>query len=430
MSWRASLLLPTALAVLLSLLLGEGLLQGSHGAWNLDEEGYRLAAWQLAEGRLCLPLPIGITEDQGAALRSVHSFLSRGTLCAKYPPGAPLFFAAAVKLGWPRLGPALATGLAVLTLGLLGRRLGAGPRAAWLALACPLLLLNGSLWLSEALVLATLGLGLAVTLAGGPFLGGLALGFAGCTKPALAAAALPAFAWAAGPRGWWSLGLGGLPGLGGLMVHDLAMTGSPLTLAFSAYWPLDRPGFGPELGGHPLEFGPGDGHSPAEGLRHLGMNALLFALWACGHGGALLLSLREGWARRGQPLVQALALFALGLLGLSFAYWYPGEPNAGPIYLVPLLLAVLPLAAAAEGRLAWGVLLSGVLLSWGVAGAQWQRALGPAVQGRAQLLGQTGLVVVEGALLPVANLGFEGETVYALESEAVEGWWRGRGAAE
>ncbi|MCB9742310.1 MAG: hypothetical protein H6741_25715 [Alphaproteobacteria bacterium] len=422
MKASSSLWLPALLAALGALFIGEVLLQGTHGAWNLDEEGYRLAASQMARWRLCLPMPEGL--EGAEALRSVHGFFARGALCAKYGPGAPALFAPGFALGLPRLGPALCTGLAVLGVGLLGRGLGAGTRAAWLAALCPLLLLNGSLFLSEAPALGVLALGLSVTSAGSPFLGGLLLGLVGLTKTPLAAAALPAFLWLAGPRGVWPLLLGGLPPLAALAAHAIALTGDPLTLPFSAYWPLDRPGFGPEVGGHPLEFPDGDGHAPAEGLRNLGVNLLLLALWAGGHGGVLLLAARQAWRRRGERLAQALVLLSLGVFGLYFAYWYPGELSAGPVYMIPLLAAALPLAATAEGRLERAVLLSGVLLSFGVASAQWQRALGPAVAGRAALQSLRGLVILEGeGLLPVANTGFDEGVVYSREDEAVRRWW-------
>jgi hypothetical protein len=382
--------------VALALVLASSLLLGEvHGAWNLDEEGLLFSTWQLQQGRLCMP--------GDASLRSVHTVLVDGLICSKYPPGASLLY-----LLPGRLGPALATGAAVLGVGLVGRQLDAR-HAGWLALG-PLLLVNGSLYLAEVPALA--GIALALASRERPLLGGLGLGFAVLCKPVLGALALPFVLLAVG----WRVLPGFALGLLGVALHDLWVTGSPWTLPYTLYAPTDHPGFGADLGGSPLEFGAPTGHTPLEGLGHTAFNALGFAMWAGGHGGLLLAA---PLGLRGAPrLGWALGGFGLALVALYFAYWFPGVHHAGPIYWVPLVLVTAPLAArAAEGWLLRVLLITGLPLAWVWAGMSWNKELSTAVAERAELLDQPGTTWVEGPLSPVANVDAEAAAVYRVKTD-------------
>ena len=342
-------------AAVMALLGGRGL--------HDDELTYRMQAELLAQGRLA--------EDRYP--RWGHEpftiWTGRGAT-GKYQPGEPLGQVPGILLGVPAL---LHLPLAALTLAAWAAavRRRAGPETAgWatvLVALSPMFVLTTPTGLSHATALACAALA--------------ALGYEWlrAERPRAGAAALGgalAYLLAVRPQSAVALGLvlGPLAlarllrarrlaaaallvaccalGVAAIALYDRAITGSPWTLPWALYQPVERYGFG-----HVLE-GSAYVHGPRQAVENLLVSAVRFNGWWLGWPASLALLLVPG-AVRGAAARRALGAWgavALSIVLVHLFYYSPGVSDTGPVYYYELLLPA-SLAGAAGIRHAvarWG----------------------------------------------------------------------------
>jgi hypothetical protein len=357
-----------------------------------DEYVYLFQARLLLSGHVAAPSP------------ELPEFFNNVFVCAdgtrwfgQYPPGHPMMLVPGVALGFPRVVPALLTGLNVFLTGLVLRPL-AG--AAWalagalLLVASPLFLLTGATYLSHSTAYA--GLALAVLAAARVGSGG------GAGWGAAAGAGIGVTLLA---RPWTGVVLGAFPaGLlllgairrrrwrGLVFAAVVVVAAGALYLAANAAvsgspW---RTGYDAVRSGGDKEFGFGTilagrhAHTPGRGLVNAGILAFRFLAWSFAWAlpGWLLAS--RSRRSRSDPgrnprlphartvAAGAAAMLLAGLLSYV-PYWASGVNDTGPLMTYELLLPLGVLlvvgaraAGAAGGAGAAAALAAAALLFWPV----------------------------------------------------------------
>jgi hypothetical protein len=308
-----------------------------------DEITYRLQASLLSEGRLADP---DLPPFQGDAFQ----VWTNAGLTGKYLFGEPLVQLPGFLLGIPALLHLL---LAAVTLRFwyLGVRMQAGVEvAAWatmLLAVSPLFLLTSAVGLSHTTSLCCVvlaGYGLVLMRQDRPWAGVLiaanAIGFCAAVRPQVAGPvgivlACAALGYLIARRQWAPLaGFAGCGAawLGLLLAYNWALTGSPLTLPWALYLPIEHYGFG-----YVWEH-EGYRHSVWKAFENLGVSLLRFNGWWLGWPASLaLVGAWLWWDHR--AAAARLWLCAGAVLALfNFAYYSPGISETGPIYYFEWLL--------------------------------------------------------------------------------------------
>lgn len=352
-----------------------------------DEYAYLFQARLLLAGHVAAPSP-----ELPEFFNNVFVRADGVRWFGQYPPGHPLMLVPGVALGFPRIVPAVVTGLGVFLTGLVLRPLaGAGwaLAGALLLAASPLYLLNGATLLSHSTAYAGLALAVLAALraaSGGGAVWAAAVG-AGIGLTFLA-------------RPWTGLVLGTFPAAlllwgtlrrrrwrGLVLAAALAATAGALYLAANAAvsgnpW---RTGYDAVRSGGDKEFGFGTilagrhVHTPGLGIVNAGILALRLLAWSFAWTlPAWLVAgrarrIRDGGTPPGLPAPRVLAWGAgfMVLAGvLSYVpYWAAGVNDTGPLLTYELLLPLGVLVtlgarrggAAGAGGLAAGLVACAVL---------------------------------------------------------------------
>ncbi len=352
--YRLSPVVPAAVAVVASLALGAFAFQ--HLPHVEDEVAYLFQARTFAAGALWAPAP------PEAALPGLDYYLLEvrdGHWFSTSVPGWPLALAPFAALGVPWLLNPLLAGLSVLlAYDIALRRLGRDQAdlVALMMASSPWLLAAAASLMPHTLTLTLMLFGWWMVIraersgsAGRQlFAAGLAFGWIFLTRPldGLILGGLTGLWVLAGPRG--SVGRGAAYAAGCvvtgslLLLHNLAMTGSPLRMALSDY--LDRHwgpganafGFGPEIG-PPGGWGALDlwpGHGPAEAvLNTVNLTASLqFDLLGWSVGSLALLYAFFLWARDKRAFDWVMVAVAATVAGVMAFYWFADSYYFGPRY--------------------------------------------------------------------------------------------------
>jgi hypothetical protein len=310
----------------------------------IDEVVQLFQARTYAAGRLWLPV------DPDPAFRSALNLVEhQGRWFGHFPAGWPLVLALGELIRTPWVVGPIVGALTVAAWGAVLAR--AEPRpsvragATLLFAVAPFPLFVAASHMNHGPLLLWVLVGLAGWLRyqeqPNPGLGlaiGAAVGMAGITRPADAAAFLvPALVWA----GWWARRTGQVGRLGPLVLGAVvpvsfqllvnwATTGELLRSGYSLMW-----GSNVGLGFHEAPYGPP--HTPVRGLELLGLNLLrlnryLFEAPVPGlvaAGASLLLT------RTFAAVDRYLLAAAAGLLAIYFSYWHDGF-FLGPRFVYPL----------------------------------------------------------------------------------------------
>ena len=350
----AALLLATAL---LALLGGRAL--------TADELTYEMQADLLLQGRLF--------EDRlprwGHEAFTVWT--ERGAT-GKYLFGEPLVQAPGAAVGLPALLHLPLAALTLIAWFAAARRRAGTEVAAWATLLVawsPMFLLTTPTGLAHATALAAAaaaGLGYEWLraerpLAGAALLGG-ALGFLLAVRPQVAVA----IGLVLGSLAAWLLLRRRQPGalallastaaLGALAValYARAVTGSPWTLPWSLFHPVESYGFGTPIEGHPHR------HGLLEAFENLLVSVVRFNGWWLGWPLSLALFALPGARGRDHGGLGPWPAVALAVVVVNFLYYSPGISDTGPIYYYELLL---------PAALAGGHALRAALARWGARAA-------------------------------------------------------------
>jgi hypothetical protein len=327
-----------------------------------DNAAYLFQARTFALGRLWAPVP-----PLPEFFDHQHFIMQGERWFSKYPPGAALALLPGVLIGAPWLVSPVLAALTMVLVYQLGRQaygFGTATLAVGLLALSPFFLfMSGSLMPHPfALFLTMVALNEAVGAGRGGHRAaaacGLALGLIAITRPLTALAlTVPTGGWLVAHLGrrrgrLISVGLtmaaGAAPPLVAWLLYNWLLVGNPLANTMLAYWPFDRPGFGPEVG----NLG---GHDPARGLANIWANvleldSLLYGwpvyLTLCPMLVALLGPARTRWD-------WWFAASALAVIGSYVFWWYPGTIH-GPRYTyeavgVLALLTARGLAVLAAG---------------------------------------------------------------------------------
>ncbi len=353
----------------------------------IDATSYFLEARSLSQGSFSF-----MAREPTAAFRGRFLLASDDghSLSVLFPPGYPMLLALGMRLGAPLLVGPLLGALLVAATYFLARALSPDPKLAGLAAAlsalCAALRYHSADTMSHALaaLLACVALGLALrpTLRGASLGCGLCLGWLAATRPIDAGIALALCGLAlrrSGVRAWLQLGLGVLPGVALLLLHQHAATGSWLDSTQLAYYAAaDAPpgcfryGFGAGVG---CRFEHGDfvsrflreGYGLRAALRNLLVHLGLFTVDATNAVPLTLLGTYAAFRHLRTPF----ALLAGGVLLQALAYvpfYFDGNyPGGGARFLSPAipLCQILVARAAIDLRLErWAVpaALAGFLL--------------------------------------------------------------------
>lgn len=354
------------LGALVSLAMSSGAF--SSGRITGDEGSYLFQAGNFLDGRLRRD-PAGLEPllaHDIIILDAEHGWLSR------YAPGHPLWLAPGVALAWPHLMTAAGLGFSLALAAGMGRRLGLPSPLLPLLLLC-----SPFVWLMYGTLLSHTSGMLAVWVllyghvrwrsgegAGWAMLAGAGWAFLFLNRTWTGLLVALPFAveslwylWKGRrERKVWAgtLCFAGMAALGvaGFMAYNAATTGDPTLSTFLLYEESEGLGFGPRRTQGGAEFQVE--HSLTRGLGFLadnlrGMNRWLFG-WT-GGGLALFGLILVGWRRCRTPLyLSAAALVAVGYV----AFWFPGIPDVGPLYLFETLPFVLTAGAFGVNRvMAW-----------------------------------------------------------------------------
>lgn len=339
-----------------------------------DSVAYLFQARTFALGRLSVAPP-----PDSVSFAVPHLLTTGGGWFSKYFPGWPLLLSLGVTGRVPWLvNPVLGAVAILLAHALLRRLYGAGmANVVVLLLACsPWLITSSGEMMSHpaALAFGLLAL-LAIELQRGrranswSVIAGAALGALFLVRPPDAAAlGVVAALWA---WGLWGerLSLGSLATIAVVAVavaavslpYNAALTGDPLMAPHRAWSDAmfgpnaDVFGFGPGIG-IPLwrDHDPLPGHGILDVVINTNRNLYLLSSelfgWAAGSLWLLLLgiTLKRKWRHADRVLMCVV----VAVIGLHFAYWYPGGPDIGPRYWYP---AIVPLAVfTVHGATAFG----------------------------------------------------------------------------
>ena len=339
-----------------------------------DEIVYLLQARYFADGRVQLPAP-----PVAAAFDIDLMYYDANRYFSPVPPGWPAILALGVRLGVPLLVNPILSGVSVLLLHALFRRI-ESPRSARLA---TLLLATSPWFLFLGMSLMTHSATLALTLAAAlgvataraksavwpAALAGLAVGMVGLIRPleGLAVALV---------LGLWSLGATHrlfqlLPSAALTLVtvlvsalirpYNQALTGSARTFPIMMY--VDKY-YSP--GANDLGFGPNRGMGwggldpwPGHGLKDVVLNAMLngaalnIELFAWSSGSLVLVAglLMSGRLRRSEWAMIVIIAFVVGLHAI---YWFGGGPDFAARYWYLILVPCIALTVRAPAALFGG----------------------------------------------------------------------------
>lgn len=359
--YRLSPVAPAAFSVAASLALGGFAFQ--HLPHVEDEVAYLFQARTFAAGALWAPAP------PAAALPGLDYYLLEvrdGHWFSTSVPGWPLALAPFAALGVPWLLNPLLAGLSVLLAYDIARRRLGRDQADLVALmmaSSPWLLAAAASLMPHTLTLALMLFGWWMVVraeaggrAGRLFAAGLAFGWIFLTRPldGLILGGLTGLWVLAGPRGSVARAAAYAAGCVAtgmlLLLHNLAMTGSPLRLALSAY--LDRHwapganafGFGPAIG-PPGGWGALDlwpGHGPAEAVLNTVnlVASLQFDLLGWSIGSLALLYAFFLWTRDKRAFDWVMVAVAAVIVLVMAFYWFADSYYFGPRYW---FLAAFPL---------------------------------------------------------------------------------------
>jgi 4-amino-4-deoxy-L-arabinose transferase-like glycosyltransferase len=331
----------------------------------------------LALGRLWVPVP------------RLHSFFTEefipmydGKWFGKYPPGWPLILTVGVLLHIPWLINPILSGAIVLLIFAIGREVYSAPiglLAALLTVSSPFFLfLGGSFMPHTSTVFYLLGatylfvrwyqrssgtagdqqLEISHLLPSGCLLGmsfltrqtdaiAFALPFAAFLAPTIRRKRFRPILW---------LLIGGVPPIAFLLLYNWILTGSALTSPYSLWWPFDRLGFGPTVGG--------GGFTPAQGLWNTSFNLQMLLAHLFGWPFYLTLTLA------GVPFITGRAtrwdwvfLASAGAVILAYvAYWNPGVMYGPRYYFATVPVVALLTARGLEELYRWPLRIR---LHWG-----------------------------------------------------------------
>lgn len=343
----------------LSVLLSTALLLGVFGGRAIvdDELTYAMQAQLLADGRLAIDNLPSIT-------REPFTVASELGFTGKYLPGEPLVQLPGVLVGLPAL---MHLPLAALTLLLLHRLVAMTVDRTLAAWAVILLALSPTFIVTAAtgqstttslfcVVLA--GYGLArLRHGGGPVRGALLLGFAVSfgmhVRPQATAPVGTVLVVAAGlslvrGRRWLALALLAAVltlGAGTVLAYNHVVAGSPLTLPWFLFQPIEHYGFGRVWTNVDYE------HTPLSALVNLAVVAVRFNAWWLGWPASLLVMLWWWW-RVGRPARGAGLWLICGAAVVVFEglYHSTGISDTGPMYHFELLVPLVWLGAHAVRR--------------------------------------------------------------------------------
>ena len=339
-----------------------------------DELAYLFQARTFAAGSFTAPAP---PEALREGLQYYLLDIRDGQWFAVTAPGWPALLAIGVKLGVPWLINPLAAGLSVLLGYGIARRLGGKRQADLVALltCCSPWFLGaaGSLMPHSVMLMLVLAAWWLLLIpapsarrAGAlALLAGFAMGWAFTTRQ------LDGLLIGTGTGLWllwrWARGesrgflRGALYGLGAILagsyylIHNAALTGSPLTPPLARYletlWSrhANAYGFGPEIG-PPEGWGALDifpGHGPLEGLINTlnALSNLQLELFGWGIGSLALIWALLLWGRFGGP-ERLMGALVLAFVAALFFYWFSGAFYIGPRYWFSALFGFVYLSAS------------------------------------------------------------------------------------
>jgi hypothetical protein len=353
----------------------------------IDATSYFLEARSLSQGSFSFVAPEPTAAFHGRFLLASEDGRSLSVL---FPPGYPVLLALGMRLGAPLLVGPLLGGLLVAATYFLARALSPDAKLAWLAAAlsalCAALRYHSADTMSHALaaLLSCVALGLALrpALRGATLGCGLCLGWLAAARPidAVVALALCGFALRrSGMRAWLLFGLGVLPGVALLLLHQRAATGSWLESTQLAYYAASdappgcfRYGFGAGVG---CRFEHGDfvsrflpeGYGLRAALRNLLVHLGLFTVDATNAVPLTLLGAYAAFRHLRSPFALLTAGVVLQALAYVPFYFDGSYPGGGARFLSPAipLCQILVARAALDLRLErWAVpaALAGFLL--------------------------------------------------------------------
>lgn len=336
-----------------------------------DEIVYLFHARYLARGLLQLPAP-----PVPAAFDVDLVYFDDTRMFSPVPPGWPAILALGVRVGAPWLVNPILSGVCILLVHALMRRLDT-PRTArlatlLLAVSPWFLFLGMSLMTHTATLACALAAALGIALARErqvllpAALAGVATGVVGLIRPLEGVAvALVMGVWSLGARHRWFrllpsavLTVVTVATAALTLPYNAALTGSakrfPIMMYVDKYYApgANDMGFGPNRGMGWGGLDPWPGH----GLRDVVLNSLLNGAaldyellgWACG---SLVLIVALLCSRRLRALdVAMLAVIAL-VVGLHAFYWFSGGPDFAARYWFLIVVPCLVLVARAPGAL-------------------------------------------------------------------------------
>ncbi len=354
--------LPAGLLFLIATAISLGVFEGIPHIQ--DSIAQQFQAQIFARGRAWAPVP-----EEGWVLRSEYMVQQAGRWYAQYPPGHAAVLALGVVLGVPWLSMPVLAALSAVLLHSTARQL-YGPRTARLALW--LFCLSPFVWFMSGermnhvttlfWVCAALCCLAPALKASAPdprparlLLGGLALGFAMCTRPLCGVAvAFPLIVAAltrpTGDRGRKAIALaaGSLMGGAPLLLFNAATTGSPWVTGYQAQWGNSGWGFGQAQWGSP--------HTLAAGLAHFAANwdgaARYLFEWPLPSLLPLLCCLLLPRRKRADGVLLAM----LASLSLAYLPYFFQDLCLGPRFLYAGVPALILLSA--RGLMAAGIAFS------------------------------------------------------------------------
>ena len=319
-------------------------LWGHQQTFLTDDEGvYLFQSKLLMMGMPAAPAP----GELSSFVSNVFVVVQDGRWFGQYPPGHPLMLVPALMVGWPYLIPVLLAGLNTwLMISLCSEAFDkrSGLAAGALFAVSPLFLLTGSLLLSHSTSMLGLlvgALGFVRFIRTGEFRAALLCGFGVAlltvTRPftglVLGGPLVAAAAWECRKHRWRPLLPLLLPlalGAVGFLAYNQQVTGEPFLTGYQAIKGPGRVelGFG--------EFAQGYFHTPANGLKNVGILGFRLLFWSWGWA---LLPLVLFFARpRGRPMVTGSWILLLGGLTGYMLYWSVGVNDSGPVKLYELLV--------------------------------------------------------------------------------------------
>lgn len=313
----------------------------------IDATSYWLEGRALSGGQLAFPIAEPVGSFRGRFLLPAPGAASLAVL---FPPGYPALLALGFLLGAPlAMGPLLAALLVAVTFGL-GRKLFGRDDlalvAALLSVCCAALRYHTADTMSHGLAAVLFAGALWAALSGGKrvLLAGLAVGWLAATRPVngLVALLFVSLVLAKQPRvGFALLGLGMIPGVVLMLLHQHAATGAWLGSAQLRYYALaDGPpgcfryGFGAGVGcefehGDFVRAAIGDSYGLVAALGTTGRRLWLHATDIINAWPLALVVPWVLWAGRREPAVRLLGAAVVAQIAAYLPYYFDGNYPGG-----------------------------------------------------------------------------------------------------